>query len=124
VTGEIEAKIIALNRSEPPVGHSRWTLRLPEERSTVELGVELSDSALWGVLKKTPLKPHLKKCRCIPPKQNAAFAANREDVLEVYHRPYDERRPVICMDEQPVQLFGEKRGADNLKGSLSRMGRT
>jgi hypothetical protein len=32
-----------------------------------------------------------------------------EDVLEVYHRPYDEKRPVICMDEQPVQLLGEKR---------------
>ena len=32
-----------------------------------------------------------------------------EDVLEVYHRPYDEKRPVICMDEQPVQLVGEKR---------------
>jgi hypothetical protein len=34
-----------------------------------------------------------------------------EDVLEVYHRPYDEKRPVICMDEQPVQLLGEKREA-------------
>jgi hypothetical protein len=32
-----------------------------------------------------------------------------EDVLEVYHRPYDEGRPVICMDEQPVQLLGEVR---------------
>jgi hypothetical protein len=32
-----------------------------------------------------------------------------EDELGVYHRPYDERRPVICMDEQPVQLLGEKR---------------
>jgi hypothetical protein len=32
-----------------------------------------------------------------------------EDVLEVYHRPYDEDRPVICMDEQPVQLLGEVR---------------
>jgi hypothetical protein len=32
-----------------------------------------------------------------------------EDVLEVYHRPYDEGRPVICMDEQPVQLRGEVR---------------
>jgi hypothetical protein len=32
-----------------------------------------------------------------------------EDVLEVYHRPYNERRPVIRMDEQPVQLLGEKR---------------
>jgi hypothetical protein len=32
-----------------------------------------------------------------------------EDVLGVYHRPYDEKRPVIRMDEQPVQLPGEKR---------------
>jgi uncharacterized LabA/DUF88 family protein len=32
-----------------------------------------------------------------------------EDVLAVYLRPYDPRRPVICMDEQPVQLLGEKR---------------
>jgi hypothetical protein len=35
--------------------------------------------------------------------------ANREDVLEVYHRPYDEKRPIVCMDEQPVQLLGEVR---------------
>ena len=32
-----------------------------------------------------------------------------EDVLEVYHRPYDPQRPVVCLDEQPVQLIGETR---------------
>lgn len=32
-----------------------------------------------------------------------------EDVIEVYHRPYDPRRPVVCLDEQPVQLIGETR---------------
>jgi hypothetical protein len=32
------------------------------------------------------------------------FVANMEDVLEVYHQSYDEKRPVICKDEQPVQL--------------------
>jgi transposase len=32
-----------------------------------------------------------------------------EDVLEVYHRPYDERRPLVCLDEVPVQLVGETR---------------
>jgi hypothetical protein len=82
---------------------------LLEEKSKVELGIELSDTTIRLVLKKTHPKPHPKKCWCIPPQQNAAFAANREDVLEVYHRPYDERRPVICMEEQPVQLLGEKR---------------
>lgn len=32
-----------------------------------------------------------------------------EDVLEVYHRAYDFKYPVICMDEQPVQLIKETR---------------
>jgi hypothetical protein len=32
-----------------------------------------------------------------------------EDVLEVYERPYDPVRPVLCMDEKPYQLLGEVR---------------
>ena len=32
-----------------------------------------------------------------------------EDVLEVYSRPYDEKHPVVCMDEKPVQLFANAR---------------
>jgi hypothetical protein len=45
----------------------------------------------------------------IPPEHNAEFVANMEDVLEIYHLPYDPKRPVICMDEQPVQLVKETR---------------
>jgi DDE superfamily endonuclease len=32
-----------------------------------------------------------------------------EDVLEVYHRPYDPERPVVCMDESSKQLIAEVR---------------
>ena len=32
-----------------------------------------------------------------------------EDVLDVYHRPYDPERPVVCMDECSKQLIGEVR---------------
>ena len=32
-----------------------------------------------------------------------------EDVLEVYHRPYDAERPVVCLDECSKQLIGEVR---------------
>lgn len=32
-----------------------------------------------------------------------------EDVLEVYHRPYDSKFPVVCMDEKPYQLLGHAR---------------
>jgi hypothetical protein len=44
---------------------------------------------------------------CIPPKQNAAFVAQMEQVLDVYQRSYDPRYPVICMDESNKQLIGE-----------------
>lgn len=32
-----------------------------------------------------------------------------EDVLEVYQRPYDPKRPVVCLDEQPKQRIREVR---------------
>jgi len=44
---------------------------------------------------------------CIPPEQDAAFVCQMEQVLEVYKRPYDAKRPVVCMDEQPKQLISE-----------------
>jgi transposase len=45
----------------------------------------------------------------IPPKENAEFVAAMEDVLEVYRRPYDSQRPVVCLDEQSKQLVKETR---------------
>lgn len=45
----------------------------------------------------------------IPPEANAEFVANMEEVLETYELPYDPRVPVVCMDEQPIQLLKEKR---------------
>jgi DDE superfamily endonuclease len=45
----------------------------------------------------------------IPPDQNAEFVAAMEDVLEVYHRPYDPKRPVVCFDETSKQLIKETR---------------
>jgi hypothetical protein len=44
---------------------------------------------------------------CIPPKANAAFVAEMEQVLDVYQRPLDPRFPVICMDESNKQLVGD-----------------
>ncbi len=45
----------------------------------------------------------------IPPKANSEFVANMEDVLETYARRYNAAFPVVCMDEQPVQLLKETR---------------
>jgi len=45
----------------------------------------------------------------IPPEADGEFVAAMEEVLETYVQPYDARRPVLCMDEQPVQLLKETR---------------
>lgn len=45
----------------------------------------------------------------IPPEQDAEFVACMEDVLETYAEAYDPKRPVVCMDEQPIQLLKETR---------------
>jgi hypothetical protein len=45
----------------------------------------------------------------IPPQANAEFVCAMEDVLEVYTRPYDPARPVVCLDEISKQLVAETR---------------
>jgi len=43
----------------------------------------------------------------IPPEADSEFVAQMEEVLDVYAQPYDVGFPVICMDEQPIQLQKE-----------------
>lgn len=43
----------------------------------------------------------------LPPKANAGFVAAMEDIIEVYTRPYDPRRPQVCIDEASKQLVAE-----------------
>src|SRR6516162_8388975 len=45
----------------------------------------------------------------IPPESDAEFVAHMEEVLETYAKPYDPALPVLCMDEQPIQLLKETR---------------
>jgi hypothetical protein len=58
---------------------------------------------------KNVLQPHRKEQWVIPPEKNAEFVAAMEDVLEVYQRPRDPRRPLVCLDEQSKQLIQETR---------------
>lgn len=45
----------------------------------------------------------------IPPEADGEFAAHMEVVLDTYAQCLDPLRPVLCMDEQPVQLLKETR---------------
>lgn len=55
------------------------------------------------------MKPWKKQQWVIPPTENGEFVARMEQVLDVYKRPYDPLRPVVCMDESPRQLIRETR---------------
>jgi hypothetical protein len=55
------------------------------------------------------LKPWLKEAWGIPAEQSAAFVAPMEDVLAVYQRPPDPRRPLVGLDELSKQLTKEVR---------------
>jgi hypothetical protein len=45
----------------------------------------------------------------LPPKAAAGFVAAMEDVLDVYARPRDPKRPQVCLDEGGKQLIGDVR---------------
>jgi hypothetical protein len=45
----------------------------------------------------------------LPKVANADYACAMEDVSEVYTRPYDPERLVICLDEASKQLMKETR---------------
>ena len=55
------------------------------------------------------MKPHLRPCWVIPPEHSGECVAHMEQVLELYHLPYHPQMPLVCMDEQPVQLIKETR---------------
>src|SRR5215213_2952969 len=58
---------------------------------------------------KNEVKPWLVAQWCLAPTADPAFVWHMEDVLDVYQRPYDSTRPVVCLDETSRQLLGEVR---------------
>jgi hypothetical protein len=59
--------------------------------------------------KKTGMTQRKIEYWVIPPEADGEFVANTEEVLEAYKNPFNLAVPVICMDEQPVQLLKETR---------------
>lgn len=108
--GKQEAYLVALVCSPPPEGFVRWTLRLLAGK-LVELGyvTTVSHETVRQVLLSNQLKPWVKKQWCLPAQADAEFVYHMEDVLDVYTRPYDAARPVVCMDEINTQLLADLR---------------
>jgi transposase len=107
--GEQEARLVALVCSAPPEGFARWSLRLLADR-IVQMKIidSISHETIRQVLGENELKPWLREEWCIPA-ANSEFVYHMEDVLDVYKRPLDPKRPLVCFDESPEQLVSETR---------------
>ena len=108
VDGRAQAQLIELACGPVSEGHSRWTIRLLEEESRVILEPPVGREAIRNAL-KNKLRLDKNDYWCIPSKEDPEFIACMEDVLDVYELPYDEKHPIVCMDEKPYQLLGEAR---------------
>ncbi|MCZ7673716.1 MAG: helix-turn-helix domain-containing protein [Chloroflexi bacterium] len=118
MTGDIEAQFIALTCSDPPEGYDQWTLRLLAEGLVkLELVASISHVAVGETL-KNELRPWQVKSRCMP-KPGARFVAKMEDVLSVYERPYDPKRPMVCLDEIQKALRSTPKGYIPIKPGQS-----
>jgi len=58
-----------------------------------------------------------KKMWCVP-ELDDAYIERMEDVLDVYEKPINEKEPVVCLDEKPIQLLSDKR-----KGTAAKPGK-
>lgn len=108
-TGEGEAHLTMLACTAPPPGQARWTIQLLTDRIALcEDGPPISRETVRRRLHDHEIKPWLHKQWCIP-EAGARFVAKMEDVLDVYARPYDPARPVVCVDEASKTLHAEVR---------------
>jgi len=109
LTGQEEALLVATACSRPPEGSARWTLeRLAGEMVRLTAHESLSRETVRRRLAENEIKPWREKMWCVP-KVDGEYVARMEDVLDLYAELPDPARPVICLDESPVQLIGEVR---------------
>jgi len=102
-------QIIAMVCSDAPEGRARWTIRLIAEesirrklvptvgRETIRLLLQSHDSKPWRI-----------KSWCVA-ELTPEYIRKMEDVLATYERPLNEKQPVVCVDEKPVQVLADMR---------------
>jgi len=102
-----KANIIAMVCTDPPEGFARWTLELIAEESVKrDLVDSISTSKVQVILQEHDLKPWREKMWCIPSLDNE-YIERMEDVLKVYEKKYNPKKPVVCIDEKPVALIAD-----------------
>jgi transposase len=109
LSAQEEALLVATACSRPPEGRARWTVELlAGEIVRLTAHESLSRETVRRRLAENELKPWREKMWCVP-KVDGEYVARMEDVLDLYAEPPDPARPVVCLDESPLQLIGQVR---------------
>jgi transposase len=110
-----KANIIAMVCTDPPEGYARWTIDLITDQSVKNGHVKsISKSKIRIILQEHEFKPWREKMWCVP-NLNEEYIERMENILEVYESAYDEKKPVVCVDEKPVALIGDKHERERAK---------
>jgi transposase len=109
IDDRVKSHVVALVCSEPPEGFDRWTLNLIQEKIIKDEIIDsISHESVRIILQEHDLKPWKQKSWCVP-ELTDEFKERMEDVLDIYEKPYDENKPVVCVDEKPIQLLDDVR---------------
>lgn len=102
-------RIAAKACPQAPEGRARWTIALlTEEVRRDKIIPSASRESVRSALCSHQVKPWLEKMWCVP-NLDEEYIKRMEDVLDVYERQYNHRKPVVCVDEKPTQLLGDGR---------------
>lgn len=110
IDDRIKSKIVATVCSDPPEGFDRWTLELLKERAENKIIDTISNESLRLILHEHDFKPWRYKMWCVPD-LDEKYIKRMNAILDLYAKPYNSKEPVVCVDEKPVALFGDKRKA-------------
>ena len=107
-------RIIALACTPPPSGYSRWTISLLVDAIKCNKIIQsIGRETVRKSLLSHDLKPWRRKMWCVP-KLDDEYIERMEDVLDLYQKPFNPTRPVLCMDEKPIQLLEDVRSPVSL----------
>lgn len=109
VTPSDKQRIAAKACTAPPEGRARWTVALLTEAVKKDERLPTtSRESVRQALHLHQIKPWREKMWCIP-ELNGEYIHRMEDVLDLYERPHNSERPVVCFDEKPIQLLNDGR---------------
>ena len=111
------SRIVAMVCEDPPPGYSRWTLDLIVEEVNNRQILDrpnISRETVRLILEQHDLKPWQQKMWCIE-EMTPEYIERMEDILDVYELDLNPKRPVVCLDEKPVQLTSDARGSLPMK---------